>query len=237
VTTIVRSFSKRGSHVGLLLWPSLTDQRPAEPCGGSDVTVTDAGNGLADAVAAVEDHGRTVRLIRTTPNPDDTRPGSQPFWAGFTTLPDQLSPPDPRGFPGVEPNPAQAPPAEPGGEADLVITSLRPQSGFHQAGDRVALLAAHALRTGGTLAVLTHCDWTRGELIDPTGPFVASAQAADLLYLQHIIALHTPIRAGTFAAEPHHPAIARAHRIARTSGQPVPHHRIHSDVLVFARTW
>lgn len=134
--------------------------------------------------------------------------------------------------------------------ADLIITSLRPAHGSDHASDRVALVAARLLRVGGVLAVLTHCDWPLGELIDPTGAVVASAQNADLLYLQHIIALHVPVRGGRFATESltdadtaidtatHSAAAeeqARAAHRAAVRGLPAPHRRVHSDVLVFAQ--
>jgi hypothetical protein len=61
---------------------------------------------------------------------------------------------------------------------------------------------------------------------------VASAQNADLLYLQHIIALHIPIHRGHFHLPP---ALTRAPVQHHTPGRPASHHRISSDVLVFAQ--
>jgi hypothetical protein len=90
------------------------------------------------------------------------------------------------------------------------------------------------LRVGGILTVLTHSDWSQGELVDPTGPVVASAQNADLLYLQHIIALHTPIHSGQFIGHLHS-AEAATHDRAHGYRLPAPHRRISSDVLVFAQ--
>jgi hypothetical protein len=122
-------------------------------------------------------------------------------------------------------------------QADLIITSLRPEHSGDRASDLVALLAARLLRVGGILVVLTHCDWTQGELVDPSGPVVAAAQNADLLYLQHIVALHAPIRHGAFTGELDRPATdegARAWHRAEVRGLPAPHRRVHSDVLVFA---
>ena len=64
---------------------------------------------------------------------------------------------------------------------------------------------------------------------------VASAQNADLLYLQHIVALHAPVRAGRFTVQPDRPATqTQARHRAAARGLPAPHRRIHSDVLVFA---
>lgn len=71
----------------------------------------------------------------------------------------------------------------------------------HSVEDRIGMLGHRTLRRGGILTVLTRCHTPRlatapmptaavgevGELVDPTGPIVASAQNADLLYLQHIV--------------------------------------------------
>jgi hypothetical protein len=87
---------------------------------------------------------------------------------------------------------------------------------------------------------------------------VASAQNADLLYLQHIVALHVPVRDDRFATElltdiesaaegtvgrTVNTAITNAAAEQQTRpahhaavrGLPAPHRRIHSDVLVFAQ--
>ncbi|MFD1044762.1 hypothetical protein ACFQ1S_03705 [Kibdelosporangium lantanae] len=67
---------------------------------------------------------------------------------------------------------------------------------------------------------------------------VAAAQNADLLYLQHIIALHTPVRGGQLVADLNASDADTRDRVgqrATVRGLPVPHHRVHSDVLVFAQ--
>jgi hypothetical protein len=116
----------------------------------------------------------------------------------------------------------------------LIITSLRPEHRDDRSSNYVALLAARLLRVGGILTVLTRSDWSRGELVDPTGPVVACAQSADLLYLQHIVALHTPIHRGHLL--PHSSGTpVRPRDRAPQPGGPAPHHRISSDVLVFAQ--
>jgi hypothetical protein len=126
--------------------------------------------------------------------------------------------------------------------ADLVIASMHPNRIGDGSSDLVALTAAHVLRSGGILVVLTHCDWTTGELHDPTGQVVASAQNADLLYLQHVVAIHLPVRDGHFQLSDEHLAsgssgdeAARGRHRAQVRGLPQPHLRIHSDVLVFAQ--
>ena len=66
--------------------------------------------------------------------------------------------------------------------ADLTDTAGAPMDG------RLGMLAAGMLRGGGILAVLTRVRHTAdGALVDATGGIVASAQNADLLYLQHIV--------------------------------------------------
>jgi hypothetical protein len=83
--------------------------------------------------------------------------------------------------------------SHPGGERvhrwDLVVVDL----GCRLCGDGLGLLGANLLAPGGVLAVLTHSERRGGRLIDPTGSVVASAQAADLLYLQHIVVLTAPL--------------------------------------------
>jgi hypothetical protein len=130
--------------------------------------------------------------------------------------------PEPAALPGWPPDAAPHRYDVASADADLIITSLRPQPSTDRASDHIALLAARLLRVGGILAVLTHSDWSQGELVDPTGPVVASAQNADLLYLQHIIALHTPIHGGQFIGH-RHGAEAPTHHRAHGHRLPAPH--------------
>lgn len=111
---------------------------------------------------------------------------------------------------------------------DLLITVMpaRPDTTGHT--DTVAQLAARALRLGGVLVVLTHCDHSGGILVDPTGPMVTAGQNADLLYLQHIVAVHHP--PAHLRPHPVHPPVGPAD--PRT---PAVHRHVHSDVLVFAQ--
>jgi hypothetical protein len=107
---------------------------------------------------------------------------------------------------------------------DLLITVMPARHDAAEHTDTVARLAARTLRLGGVLAVLTHCDRSNGVLIDPSGPMVTAGQNADLLYLQHVVAVHLP------------PAHLRPHPAHRADGRtPVAHRRVHSDVLVFAQ--
>jgi hypothetical protein len=242
VATIVTSFSAPGERAVLLPWPTV-QSRSRLAAVGADGVIDHAPGAepdaeLADALDTIAGLNRTGRVVGVEADPSVAGPASRPFWADLVAGPDRapaaLSVPTPVGgdsrvLDGAATGVAQA---------DLIITSLRPEHAGDRASDLVAMLAARLLRTGGILAVLTHCDWTRGELTDPTGAVVASAQNADLLYLQHIVALHTPVRDGAFTHELHGPAAeehARARHRTEVRGLPAPHRRVHSDVLVFAQ--
>ncbi|MBF6183369.1 hypothetical protein [Nocardia otitidiscaviarum] len=119
-------------------------------------------------------------------------------------------------------------PARParGEVADLVIASLLPDRHSpppHDIHTRLAFTAADQLRGGAILAVLTRCSHTpTGLLDDATGPVVAAAQAADLLYLSHIVAV--PLHDDTVTAP------------TAIDGLDGPrHHVVHIDVTVFLR--
>jgi hypothetical protein len=122
---------------------------------------------------------------------------------GNPTLPDQTRTGAAAG-PGREPVRAlgRLAASRPGGERlhrwDLVVVEL----GCRPCGDGFGLLGAKLLAPGGVLAVLTHSERRGGRLIDPTGSVVASAQAADLLYLQHIVVLTAPLLATRSGAAP-----------------------------------
>ncbi|WP_051023355.1 hypothetical protein [Nocardia pneumoniae] len=111
---------------------------------------------------------------------------------------------------------------------DLVVVSLLAD---HldpvAAAEQVAALAVERMAAGGLLVVLGRCRHSRsGVLIDPAGAVVAAAQAADLLYLQHIIAV--PVTGTTITATP--PADAPDSGADR---HPVAHAVAHTDVFAF----
>lgn len=113
------------------------------------------------------------------------------------------------------------------GEADLVLASLLPDPDHPHTPDtftRLAFTAADQLRGGAILAVLTRCTHTpAGILDDPTGPVVNAAQAADLLYLAHIVA--APVHDDTIAT----PEVDE-------QGKREPRHAVvHTDLTVFLR--
>jgi hypothetical protein len=250
VTKIVGSFSEPGARVALLPWPTPGDRPRLAPVGVNGVIDHTPGaepdGEVADALAAVEGLGRTARVVRVLVDPTANGPGSRPFWADLVgdldRSPATVSSPSRSDLRGGVLEGAEGAPPDGISSTDLIITRLRPEQGGDHASDLVALVAARLLRVGGILAVLTHCDWPAGELIDPTGAVVASAQNADLLYLQHIVAVHAPLRDGRFAVESlterggaAAEEEARAAHRAAVRGLPAPHRRIHSDVLVFAQ--
>ena len=238
LTKIVTSFSEPGDRVVVLPWPTATPTPPHGP-GRADALIDHAptvepDDELATVLAAITDLARRARVLRLEPDLTAGGRASRPFWADLVGTPDNTPAPEPDALPGGAPDAAPHRLDVASADADLIITSLRPEPNADRASDHVALLAARLLRVGGILAVLTHSDWSQGELVDPTGPVVASAQNADLLYLQHIVALHTPIHCGQFVGHLHG-AEAPTHDRAHGHGLPAPHRRISSDVLVFAQ--
>lgn len=242
VSKTVTSFSQPGGRVVLLPWPTVAAKPSALVPVGSDAVIgrvpgAERDDELADALAVIDEADRIGRIVRVNPDSAAAGPPSRPFWADLVNGPDHAptaTTDTPRaGLGGVLDGVEAAP-----GAVDLIITSLRPDGSGDRASDLVALLAARLLRVGGILTVLTHCDWSRGELVDPTGAVVAAGQNADLLYLQHIVALHAPVRDGHFALGLGQPAFdeyARTQHRAVVRKLPSPHRRIHSDVLVFAQ--
>ncbi|MFE2755416.1 hypothetical protein ACFXGA_25775 [Actinosynnema sp. NPDC059335] len=255
VERIVTSFSHPAAQVVLLTWPTTDEQPPGTVLAGIDGVIdhapgTDPNPELADAVRTIEHLDRAVRVEHVPTAPTVTDPTSRPFRADFAngTGPASATTSTTPVF-AIEAT-ARHDRSTTTGSADLVITSLPPHHPGVRAADLVAPAATSLLRAGGILAVLTHCDWTSGELTDPTGTVVTAGQNADLLYLQHIVAVHAPVRDGrlhltetardqgcdgTSDHSDTNDAQGRARHRALVRGLPAPHRRIHSDVLVFAQ--
>jgi hypothetical protein len=230
LTKIVTSFSEPGDRIVVLPWPTAAPRPPHRP-GRADrlidhTTTVEPDDELATALATITDLARRARVVRLEPDPTASGRASRPFWADLVGTPDNTPAPEPAALPSGAPDAAPNRFDVASADADLIITSMRPERSTDRASDHVALLAARLLRVGGILAVLTYSDWSRGELVDPTGPVVASAQNADLLYLQHIIALHTPSTAGSSSGTstaPRHPhTTTRMGTVCphRTAGSP-----------------
>lgn len=232
VTKVVTSFTNPGASVVVLPWP----QPQPTPPGSTGHAPTPDGpeRELSEALDIVRGLDRTVQLIRIEPGPGTHHPASRPYWTDLVgdsqPLGDTTTTPPPDRCPAIAPGSLDATAG-----VDLVITSLRPEHAGEATSDQIAGTAARWLRTGGILAVLTHCDWSGGELVDPTGPVVAAAQNADLLYLQHIVLVHAPLRDGQFVTDPTPDTLADSQPRANTPGMPAPHRRIHGDLLAFGQ--
>jgi hypothetical protein len=111
--------------------------------------------------------------------------------------------------------------------ADLTDTGTDTGAGGARVDGRLGMIAAGVLCGGGILAVLTRCHPSaEGALVDASGDIVASAQDADLLYLQHIVIPDGPLLPRRRAdAAPERPELDR----------PRAHVVVHADLLVFAR--
>ncbi|GAA2975981.1 hypothetical protein [Actinokineospora diospyrosa] len=246
VERIALSFSEPGAHVVLLAEPTRDHHLPPGWIGSDGVIDhapdTDPEPELAEAHATVEHLGRVPRIERLPDARAVSAGTSRPFWADLVTDPTPATSPIPQPDAPTATTATSDGPDSTVATADLVIASFPPGRLGVPLADSAALLAARLLRVGGVFVVLTHCDWRGGRLTDPTGDVVAAGQTADLLYLQHIVTLHTPIRIGRFLRpDPESDGRDRTgggaeegHR-ARVRGLPAPHRRIHSDLLVFAQ--
>jgi len=234
IEAITTSFSAPGARVLLAPWPTPT-ANPFAP------TASPADNEIAAARAAVDSLGRTASVARLALGGVQAGGSSHPFWADFitdsahsTALPKgQTCAPSETPDAGVHADAGDRAP----GRADLIITVLPADRSDDGSVDAVALAAAGLLTFGGILAVYTHSHWYTGRLVDPSGSMVAAGQSADLVYLQHIITLHTPIHDGHLQppSTGDHAEYGRAAHRAAAQGLPAPHLRAHGDVLVFAQ--
>lgn len=119
-------------------------------------------------------------------------------------------------------------------EAQLVIATLDAHETLEH---RRARAWGALLRPGGILAVLTHSGQHRGRLVDPTGAIVGAAQAADLLYLQHIVVLpNDPADTTRPPAHDHRTACDGHGQRSSTRPSCTQHRRIHADLLIFINT-
>jgi hypothetical protein len=235
VKKILTSFTNPGGRVVLLTGPSAAaiNDKPSTPNPESNPH-GEPDREVQAALTTIRDLDRTARVVHLTSTPAAHAPASRPYWADLVD--------GPRGLDSIEPTvPSGAVPddlSEVAAGADVVIASLRPAHSGEAVSDHLARAAARLMRTGGILAVLTHSDNSQGQLVDPTGPVVAACQNADLLYLQQIVVLLTPIRDGRFVLTPETTAATdtgRSHPRADDHQVPTLHRRIHADLVVFAQ--
>ena len=229
LTKIVTSFSEPGDRVVVLPWPTAAPRPPHGPVGADGLIdhapTVEPDDELATALAAITDLARRARVVRVEPDPTASGRASRPFWADLVGTPDNTPAPEPDALPGGAPDAAPNRLDITAADADLIITSLRPEHSADHASDHVALLAARLLRVGGILAVLTHCDWSRGELVDPTGPVVASrAKRRPALPPAHRRPAHAhPRRAVRSCTPPDHSHRRGAHTGTAHTGAGCPH--------------
>ncbi|MEV6639634.1 hypothetical protein [Amycolatopsis sp. NPDC051371] len=235
VERITSVFTTVGGHVVLV------DAGTATPASATPETPDATATGgviPAPVQEAVRALGRTVNAVALDTRADVAVTSSRPFWAdlvGDSTA----STADPATDAVGDPALGGCGAVDSGQQrADVVLVALPAQVVERVSLDRLALRAAAVVRRGGIVAVYTHSDGNGERLLDPTGAIVAAAQHADLLYLQHIVVLHTPVRAGGLHAVPSASVAAEYDRTARHAtvrGLPAPHLRAHADILVFAQ--
>ncbi|GLY67621.1 hypothetical protein [Amycolatopsis taiwanensis] len=239
VETITATFTAPGGHVVLV---DVATTQTAATTPGTDGATTTGAESVAAALHAVRALDRTADTLAFNTHADASLAPPRPFWVDLVADPIAPSatlakPPSNSACTGALDG-AGAPGSRVGERADLVVVSLPAHAAETVPLDQLALLVAERLRYGGIFAVYTHSDWNEGQLVDPTGAIVAAAQHADLLYLQHIVALHTPVRDGRLHAAPSATVAAEYHRTchrATERGLPAPHLRTHGDVLVFSQ--
>ncbi|APU15301.1 hypothetical protein [Actinoalloteichus fjordicus] len=220
ISQIVTSFSQRGDHVLIITADTTTTERIDSV---ETATRTGAGAGAVEAAFdAVTTAGRVAGITVLWNRPLSHESPAPAYWASLVAGPDHPAAAGerPQSDPIVEDDSVQP-------RADLIIAAVPPSWTRHRRIDHLALQAARLLRTGGILAVLTHSDVREWQLVDPTGPVVTAGQNADLLYLQHIVALHHT------TDEPSDSEVVGT--AASDVDRPQPHRRVHSDVLVFAQ--
>jgi len=224
VERLITTLTARGDRIALLA----PDYSPAELPGSIYGTAARAvvPPGTFDAAAeTIEAHDRRPYFAAR-----DNGTGGQhavPYWARFVHPTLAGSAVHTTTGSGAEPDrddlgaPSLSGHSQAAGTAALVVAAVGPEG----VGEAFGTAAAALLRPGGTLAVITHCDRDGGRLRDSGGSIVAAAQNADLLYLQHVVALHHPIHGGRIGSD----------RTAAPSRPPSRHSRVHSDVYLFWR--
>ncbi len=242
IAAIVAAFSEPHGRVGILPWP-LTATLIASPHlrSASELIYDDAVLGTAsgaEQVSAVITAQRRIPLLLGLPvlpvdaavdaavdgaplsSSRQARLAETPVSAAGSAAPPEDTSIAPRSRLAGEP---MAPP-------DLIISGVAPALVDEASATRVALAAGPALRLGGVLTVLTHSHHVDGRLVDPGGRLVSAAQTADLLYLQHIVVLHTPATEPTDSSRPGSDPTA-----AHAREWPVRHRRTHTDLYVFGQ--
>ena len=229
VIKTVTTYTQPGQRI-LLLDPAPYLASPVPPSVTGDHNQSRRGpyTGLHEAAWTVVRLGRGVRTQTAVAQPDavvehadmptESESGPRPHTDGPATdrsAHDQTGP-DP-----TDSNPDRF---------DLIITAAGPSTvHWFRPADWAGLLTP-----SGTLAVITHGDYSHGRLTDPASALVRAAHHVGLRYLDRIALLRVPIRGGSLAASTparQAPSKAPAHPLST----PPWHAPAHDDLLVFTR--
>jgi hypothetical protein len=237
IVKIVTTYTQPGQRVLLLAPASVPTTHP--PTGVKKWIGPGPYAGLLEAGWTVVRLGRGIQTHIAGP-PRDTNDGGPrrhvvdpPFKSESGPRPHPASPTSDgqhRSTPDNHPDPDRTTTMSGPDRFDLVITAAEPRVlDWLRPTDW-----ANVLTPTGTLAVITHCDRSRGRLDEPAGTLVTAAHRAGLRYHDRIALLRTPIRNGALVASalgsdgPFQPA-----------GGPVAtglrHTQVHDDLLVFTR--
>jgi len=224
VHLIVSAFSRPGDEIVLSPWP-----HPASPgADAADLSTTSGASGRGGPGTELGVASRVAAELFRCPRVVEI--------SAATATAAHPEPPSARREPSRSTEPEEDVAAC--GSAELLVTSMPSHVVDEVDLDAVAIHAARELCFGGILAVLTYCDWEGGHLRDPSGPMIAAAQNADLLYLQHIVVSHLPVP--DLRAASVHGRVGEPDGDAADGTRPddrawAGHRRVHSDVLVFAQ--
>lgn len=236
VVKIVTIYTQPGQRVLLLAPAPFADPSAAGSSAGVRTrTAPGPYAGLLEAGWTVVRLGRGIQTQTAGPalaeiDRDSTGPvvesesGPRPHAAGLD--PDDRSRPSPDG--GLDPDRAATGLGP--DRFELIITAAEPRTlDWLRPADWADLLTPT-----GTLAVVTHSDYSRGRLDDSAAPLVTAAHHAGLRYCDRIALLRVPVRHSVLAV-----GSTDSHGPARTTHGPVTtavrHTQVHDDLLVFTR--
>jgi hypothetical protein len=228
IIKIVTTYTQPGHRV-LLLGPSTF----AEPPAGQPSTPVrtqpkrDPYDGLLQAGWTVLRLGRSVHTQTAGARPDqrweDTAIPAVESESGLR--PDSSGP-----SPARPPSPDPTAPRHGPDRFDLIITAAVPGT----LGELHPTAWADQLTPTGTLAIITHSDQTRAQLVDPSEPLVRAAHQAGLRYHDRIALLTTPVRHGQLAPTAGD-AGDRSQGLRDRFSRSVRHTQAHHDLLLLTR--
>jgi hypothetical protein len=119
------------------------------------------------------------------------------------------------------------------GTIDLIVVAPQPDLPAAPTADAFYRACFVVLQPAGRLVTVTTNTRYGDRCIDAAGTSVRLAQQVGFTYLQHVIALHTPVRSGVLkppSAEGHGPTLDRPRRDSKPA-----HLLVHQDVCVFTK--